>query len=289
MAESSSITLHRGPSSLLLVAFPASWLALEVDDLDGNPRTAERPETLRQVLQRWPAIVAAVDGPMFGVADGVGYERSQSSRLDYRYLDRRHGVDVATRYPERGCTFSVAADGALSVMDGAREVEGARFALQGYPEILRGRVNEGSRTHDTNADKRAALCKLADGRAAFAISRSGIRAMGDVLLGLTEVVVTDAVYLDGGGSTALALRGTGGNLLVGEGLDARRVPSFVLAVPPASGSGPGQVGVGHARAVVGGSLVAVAVGTAISAIAGAVGAWVWKRRQARAAYEAGSE
>lgn len=230
----------RGPGSLVVVVFPPAWLALEVDDTDNDPRTAERPETARRVWQRLSDAVALIDGPMFQVADGRPYETSEQSRLLYRYLDRRRNVDVPTRYPERGATLSVDAEGRASMMRGAAELPGATFAVQGYPEILRRGENVGSTEHDTNATMRAALVLLSDGRVGFAISRSGIRALGELLGGASAsggATVTDAVYTDGGGSMALALRGANGSDLVAENMGGRRLPVFVLAIPPRSGPG----------------------------------------------------
>lgn len=230
----------RGPGSLVVVVFPAAWLALEVDDTDGDPRTAERPETARDVWRRIPDAVALLDGPMFQVADGREYAQSNQSRLLYRYLDTRRRVDVSSRYPERGATLSVDEAGRASMMRGAAELPRAVFAVQGYPEVLRHGENVASTAHDTDAVMRAALVLLSDGRVGFAISRSGIRAMGELLQRARAeggATITDATYTDGGGSMALALRGPGGSDLVAENLDGRRLPVFVLAMPPHGGVG----------------------------------------------------
>lgn len=243
MAVASEVV--RGPGSLVIVVFPARWLALEVDDTDGNPRTAERPETAADVWRRIPEAVALVDGPMFSVADGRPYSSSERSNLLYRYLDTKRRVDVPSSYPERGATLSVDAEGNASMMRGAAELRGAVFAVQGYPEVIRRAENVGSHDNDTNTTTRAALVLLSDGRVGFAISRSGIRAMGDLLLRARTsngATVSDAVYTDGGGSMALALRGPGGSDLVAENMTGRRLPVFVLAIPPrgdGGGSSPG--------------------------------------------------
>ncbi len=243
MADAPATEVVRGPGTLVVVVFPATWLALEVDDTDRNPRTAERPETARQVWQRIPSAVALLDGPMFRTDDGRDYATSQRAELLYRYLDTARNVDVPSQYPTRGATLSVDASGRASMIQGAAEVRDARFAVQGYPEIVRRGENVGSREHDTDTNKRAALVLLSDGRVGFAISRSGIRAMGDLLLGArasNNATVTDAVYTDGGGSMALALRGPGGRDLVAENLDGRRLPVFLLALVPPGGA-PGNV------------------------------------------------
>lgn len=233
-------TVARGAHDLVLVAFPPSWLGIEAEDRDGNRATAEHPETGRELLARLPRVVALIGGPMFDPEDSNDYVRYQRARLLYRYLDRRRDITVPTRYPERGATLSVDARGRVVVMDGAREVEGAIWAVQGYPEVVRnGRVEASDRT-DANTTGRAALCALSDGRVAFAIARCGMAEFGRALLALRldrGATVRDAIYTDGGGSTTLALRSEGGVLAVAHGLDARRLPAYLFAEPPPSGRG----------------------------------------------------
>lgn len=226
-----------GPGDLVLVAFAPSWLGVELDDTDGDRRTGERPETLRQVLARMPDVRAAIDGPMFEIADGKPYTSSGKARLLYRYLDRRRGVDVASRYPDRGATLSVTGTGIAVWSRGAREAPDAVFALQGFPELLRDGANVANPARDADVTGRAALVRLGDGRVGFAAGRASMHGFASALRGLATVQVTDAVYLDGGGSTALAARGADGALVASVGLDARRVPSYVLAVPPGSAWG----------------------------------------------------
>lgn len=240
MAAPSPFTVHRGARDLVLVAFPPSWLGIEAEDRDGNRATAENPETGRELLTRLPRAVALIDGPMFDPEDTSDYTRYQRARLLYRYLDRRRGITVPTRYPERGATLSVDPQGRVTVLDGAREAEGAVFAVQGYPEVVRNGRVEASERADSNATGRAALCALSDGRVAFAIARCGMAEFGRALLALRldgGATVRDAIYTDGGGSTTLALRGEGGALAVAHGLDARRLPAYLIAEPPASGPG----------------------------------------------------
>ena len=248
MATPPSFSVHRGARDLLLLAFDARWLGIECDDTDGNRATAERPETGREVMARMPNVVAVLGGPMFSPEDSSDYARYQRARLLYRYLDRRRNITVPTRHPERGATLSVDSVGRVTVLDGAREADGAIWAVQGYPEVLReGRIEASDRA-DTNVTGRAALCALSDGRVAFAIARCGMADFGRVLVALRmegDTRVRDAIYTDGGGSTCLALRGTGGELVVAHGLDARRLPAYLTAEPPASG--PGMILTPNAR------------------------------------------
>ena len=112
------LTVYRGERDLVVIAFPARWLRLEVDTFDGDPHTAERPETLRQVLARRPEVVAAVDAAMFEVADHLPYATSQRSRLLYRYLDTRSSIHTPSSYPNRGATLSTDASGHAVMLAG---------------------------------------------------------------------------------------------------------------------------------------------------------------------------
>ncbi len=229
----SDVTRYLGAGGLVLVLFPPSWLGVELDDTDGDTSTGERPETLRQVLARLPDVVAAIDGPMFEVADGKPYTTSGHARLLYRYLDRRRGVDVPSRYLDRGATLAVIGGRAVWTR-GGRETSGAEFAVQGFPELLFEGANVANAARDTDVTGRAALVLAADGRVGFAVARASMYGFAELLRTVGSASVRHAVYLDGGGSTALALRGEEGELVTGVGLDARRVPAYVLATPPGS-------------------------------------------------------
>ena len=232
------VTVVRGARDSLLVAVPPAWLSLELDDTDNNPRTGERPETGRQVIERLPRVVALLDGPMF---DPEGeYPSYTRARMLYRYLDRRRGISVPSQFPTRGATLSMAGDARAVVMDGAAEIEGAVFAVQGYPAVLRRRSNVATRDKNRETTGRAALCLLGDGRVAFAVGRAPMWEFGEALRALTDVDVVDALYTDGGGSTTLALRDANGTLEVAHGLDSRRLPAYILAEP--GPSSPGMVG-----------------------------------------------
>ena len=234
------MSMVRGDRNVILVAFPASWLSIEAEDTDGNRATGEHPETGRDVMSRYPGAVALLDGSMFELADGLPYATSQRARFQYRYLDRRAGVDVPSQFPQRGATLSVVSGRAV-VLDGAAQLADATVAVQGYPEVIRGGRLEVTDARNTENTGRAALCLLSDGRVAFAVGRAPLAAFGRVLLALRvpssvpDCKVRDALYTDGGDSTALALRGQGGALEIAHGLDARRLPAYLLAIPPASG------------------------------------------------------
>lgn len=281
--------MFRGGSGLVLVAVPGAWLATELDDTDGDPRTAERPETLREVLTRYPSAVAALDASMFDAIDG-DYPSYSQARLSYRNLDVARGINSPGRYPTRGATLSRMRDGRLVMLDGDAIADGATWAAQGYPTLIHRGDNVANPSRDANTTGRAALCLLADGRAAFATARCGMYQFARELLALRDVRVTDAAYTDGGGSTGLALR-QGSGFAVSVGLDARRLPVYLLALPPA-GSAVDQVarGVGGALANAAGAglvrALKVAGGVALGAVAvGAVAVGVERVRATRAARE----
>lgn len=274
------VEVFQGAKALHLVAFPAAWLSLELDELDGDERTAERPETGRQVLDRLPRAVALLDGPMFELpGGGTNYATATAGRLLYRLLDRRRGINRSSRYPDRGATLSVMADGRASMLPGARELEGASVAVQGYPSLLLDGAVQ--RTSDRDTTGRAALCLLADGRVGFAVARCSMPEFAEVLRA-SPAGVRGAVYTDGGGSTTLALRGEGGRLLVAHGLDSRRLPVYLLAEP--APMGPGMVGnpSGPPGAPGGflGPVVKVLGAAALATAAGATAAAWWRRRRA---------
>lgn len=235
--SSYTLEVHRGDHDLIVIAFPPRWLRLEVDDLDGDPRTAERPETLRQVITRMPGVAAAVDAAMFEVADGLPYATSQRSRLIYRYLDLGgpSPINIASQHPTRGATLSVDGRGFACVLEGDAVCDGAVFAHQGYPAMLLDGRNVASREKDLNRTGRAAMLLCEDGRAAFAVSKTGIRELAGALRKLPGGLrAKSAMYLDGGGSTA-AYASQGGQEIVSVGMNSRRVPAYVLAIQPREG------------------------------------------------------
>lgn len=123
------------------------------------------------------------------------------------------------------------------MLPGSQEQPGSSFAVQGYPSIVYQGRNVANPDVDAQHVGRAAIIALSDGRVAFAIDTTGMHAFGRSLLALrmaNGAYVTDAVYSDGGGSTALALRENGRDV-VARGMNARRLPAYVLAIPP-SGS-----------------------------------------------------
>ncbi len=271
--------VFRGGAGVVLVAMPATWVGIELDETDGDTATAENFETGREVLARLGRVMVIVDGPMFDiVGGGTDYDRpGAKARLQYRYLDRRRGIDRPTRHADRGATISVGADGRAAVQSGALEVQGAVFAVQGYPELIRrGAVVIGTR--DADRVGRAAFCVLADGRVGFAVGRAPMRAFAEAVLAL-PCRVSDAIYTDGGGSTTLGLRNVRGGLDVAQGLDARKLPIYLIGEPPPAGAG--MVGAGGGGVVarwVPGPAARFFAAVALATVGAAAGAHWWRNR-----------
>jgi hypothetical protein len=267
-------------------------LALIGAPLAGVAPQAFGPKTMAQARDGAAGIapLALVDGPMFSVCgaenerragetDAQRYRRYTCGRPDYRLLDTARGIDVAGRFPTRGATFSVMANGAVSVASGNVVAPGAAVAVQGYPPLVRDGVNVASNV-GPNAERnwRVALCLAPDGNLAFAAGSEDMVSFG---VDLRAAGFRQAVYLDGGG-TARVLRVQSG-AFIGSTED-RRAPLWIAAValagaPPAPTPGPSPApaptpGGPRPQPPASGSSRAglVMAGVAIAALAGVVAA-----------------
>lgn len=205
-------------SGVTMLKIPPSWCGIELD-LSGQ--NASRPEVGIDIVRRIPNVQALVCGPMF---DPTGnYSTYQGARLLYRYLDTRSGINIPGSFPRRGSTISVA-DGIAYHNRGSTIQPGATFAIQGYPSMIEEGRNVSSLRNDRNATGRACVGRHVDGSVIFAAGTMGIWEMSNLLI---QMGVHGATYMDGGGSTALY----GGGVSLG--MNRRRLPSYVIAVPPA--------------------------------------------------------
>lgn len=219
MSAVSSVTVVRN-SGVVMVKIPPSYLCIELD-IEGA--SGSRPEVALDVVERYRP-QALVCGPMFEKNDGqTDYRNYNSARLLYRYLDVRNNINVISRYPTRGSTISVVGNQAFHYR-GDRIEAGATFAIQTYPSMIENSENKSSTVKDTNSTGRACIGIHQDGSVIFATYTGGIRQFSQLLIGLG---VQNCGYLDGGGSTSLF-----GPDSVGIGLRARRLPSYILAIPP---------------------------------------------------------
>lgn len=220
MSAVSSVTVVRN-SGVVMIKIPPSYLCIELD-LEGA--SGSRPEVALDVVERYRP-QALVCGPMFEKENGhgSGYSQYSLARLLYRYLDMRNNINIPSRWPSRGSTISVVGNQAFHYR-GDRIEAGATFAIQTYPSMIENSENKSSTVKDTNSTGRACIGIHQDGSVIFATYTGGIRQFSQLLIGLG---VQNCGYLDGGGSTSLF-----GPDSVGIGLRARRLPSYILAIPP---------------------------------------------------------
>lgn len=220
---SESVVEVRRSGSIVLAASSPKMLGIVVSD--------RNPRTIASVAQSDRNVLAAIDGPMFSVirgpGDGAGnaaYRTYRRGRLDYTHIDRGKGVDVATRYPDRGLTISVVGDRAYANR-GSRVQTGASVAVQGYPSMVWQGTNEGSTRNDLDRNERSAFGILRDGRVFIAFAETGIRAMAETLIAMGAEYAT---YGDGGGSGGMFVRSQpDGPMTVDIKTSGRRIVSFV--------------------------------------------------------------
>lgn len=142
-----------------------------------------------ELLQR-RAVEWAIDGPMW---EGGG-------RPGALYRDTVNGVEFNGVWSNtHGATLSVV-DGVASTTPGQSPKPNATFALQGYPELLRG----GNSVVDTSLNRNHRW------RVGIGIERTGTLCFaigwGNMELFAAEIAkheVSDAIYTDGGGSASL--------------------------------------------------------------------------------------
>ena len=211
---------------LTLVAFPPSAFGLYL-----APHATQSGHTVpgraAEALAADPRLVAALDGPMFGLCGGGGYPTATCADLDYLHYDPDAGINDPGEDPTKGVT--IGADrllGRALVATGGRVPPGARVAVQLYPALVRQGQIVTSATVNPDHVWRAGLAILADGRLAFATL---IGSMDEFARALVAAGAREAGYTDGGGSTRLEIAGEG---FVGD-RENRRVASFLVVRRPA--------------------------------------------------------
>ena len=162
-----------------------------------------------------PGVLAVLDGPMFRDCTnsppctmpprrGCSQGQCNAVLLDYLYLDRRAGEYFEGRYPDRGMTLSVDAQGHTFAAHGANAISNAVVAIQGYPELIWNGENVSSTEIDTSVVWRAAIGVLPTGKLILAVARASMHSFAEKL---RAIGVRYAVYTDGGGSAGLQARG----------------------------------------------------------------------------------
>lgn len=214
-------------NGLWLAAFPPAWLGAWARPI-GNGRTT--PSTAGEALAATGAD-AVLDGAMFercdahalAGTDAQRYAASQCASLRFGLRDAASGLSIPPRDPHAGMTIAVA-NGVASAHDGAAMPDGATFAAQLYPPLVRGGHVVASDAPAGNATEewRAALAIMDDGRCAFAVGAMDMVAFARAL---RDAGATQAGYTDGGGSARLAMpaayKGASENRRVAAWLTAR--------------------------------------------------------------------
>lgn len=247
---------------LTIAAFPASWLRAWARSIGGNHTL---PSSADEALVSGDA-VACLDSVMFticddpaGTTESARYAVSQCASPNYGLHDPETGLSIDAGSPDEGVTIAVV-NGVASAYGGATMPDGATFAAQLYPPLVRNGVVVASNTGDNaTAEWRAALCILNDGRCAFAVAAKDMVSFATALL---AAGATECGYSDGGGSARLAVAGGP----VYGASENRRVAAWFLARPPTA-PGDGSA----ALAVVG--MTALATG----AYRYFTGTWPWSK------------
>lgn len=182
-----------------LVTFDASRLGVWSDPIDAGSAV---PHTPGEALSLSGAD-AVLDGPMFANCSSSTYAGSSCAVVRFEQYDAGRGTSFTGSSSGDGLTIALV-DGRAVASDGASIPEGASVAIQCYPALVRnGQVvaSNGPGTNG-NAEQRAAVCIMSDGRVALATGAMDMVSFATVLAAVGAV---DAGYTDGGGSTALWL------------------------------------------------------------------------------------
>lgn len=224
----SPLSVRARSSALTLVAFPPTHLTVL--------KTAQ-PTTAAQALEILPEAVALIDGPIFAICPGspTDYASATCGDVDTTLLDEQTGANDPGGAPTRGITFALKGS-ELHIARGEAYPAGSDLVIQTWLSLV---VNG---RDVTNPDKnkssvwRAAVGVLSDGQAFLAVGQGSMTAFSRRLV---EAGATWAGYTDGGGSTALALRG---DAKVGSS-ENRRVASWIgaRATPRARATGTPRV------------------------------------------------
>lgn len=194
---------------LSVLPFSPSEFGLYAQPLNADGSVA--PHTAAEALAASGAS-AVLDGPMFHLCGGQsGYRTASCAKLDYLHFDPAAGLDFAgsPSTAGEGGVVIVTSSGTAEAL-AARERQNVRrtfdlrVGVQLYPWLVaRGEpAPQSTAGSNGNAEWRAALGILRDGRMAFAV---GAYSMPDFAARLARAGFVSAGYTDGGGSTRLQL------------------------------------------------------------------------------------
>lgn len=223
--------------SLHRVTFEPSQLGIVASSRDRSGTYV--PMRLAQAMSS-SEVVAALDGPMFSTCDSAGYSTSRCADPRFAQYDAGPGViDLANPgEASKGITLSVRG-GAARWSRSSATLPDADVVVQLYPSLVEdGRVVSVS-TSGSNASRvwRAAVAQYRDGRLAFVV---GVETLAGFAQALAQSGAVWAGYTDGGGSTALGMRGIDPSAPISRwgSSEDRPVAVFLVAKARARASGP---------------------------------------------------
>lgn len=221
-AQTTAPNLERGTDGIYLVAFPSTWLQLDVRGW------SERQRYSWQQVQQLPSLYAAIAGPMW----------HESGRTLAMLYQPSKNINIASRVPRYGLSVNVFSDGSIQCAHGAKRFDGASLAVQGFPSLIENRVAQPTTEHDSGGEWRSALVAWpAHKWIGFAIGHMGMDVFRDRLL---RRGIPWAVYTDGGSSTNLV----SATQRVGHPRP-RTLPGWLEAIaPPCGPSTLAKVGLG---------------------------------------------
>lgn len=187
--------------SLVYVAFNPSSLGIYAPV--AGQQGLSVPSSALEVLGKASA-VCALNGPFFDTANGdtASYEASTVDTLLTRHFDE--GVNYGGVHATEGATISVVGERAV-ILPGASVADGANVAIQGWPRLL-ANAQVQSLTN-TDSSMRSALAISWNGQLLFVVSNSSMTLTEFARAIANELGATDAINMDGGGSSALVLSG----------------------------------------------------------------------------------
>lgn len=198
--------------------FAPSQLAVVAPSATGDPEKTV-PISPTDILASSGGI-AALNGPFFDTAagDSYSYATTPYEVLLARHFDPKQNVNASGTHPNTGSTISVVGNRA-SMLPGDVVAQGADVAIQGWPTLVQGGVP--LTIGDTASASRAALAIMQDGQLALVSSAS--LTLTQFARALQAIGATDAINMDGGGSTALVTPGAA--------VGSRRVASWLVVMP----------------------------------------------------------
>lgn len=209
-------------NGLTAYVFPASQLGvLAQPTADGNAT----PIAPSDVLAMLPSSLAALNGPAYDTCGGVSEASAVCEIPTFAISDSSRGISFAGSRPNNSYTISVVA-GQVQVTPGSAVPFGAGVAVQGWLTLVRnGRVVASNDGQNAETGWRSALAVLDSSTLAIVIGYMDM--VGFATAMATYLGATDAVYTDGGGSTALVVpQNTYGST------ENRRVAAWLVVNPP---------------------------------------------------------